>query len=74
MTLNETYCDLIDNDNGFDNQLLANRCEKISENNSIEFGKWLNNQVTNQNGSHHHLLGNVYVSDLYLIYKRVKGL
>ena len=29
MDLNETYCDLIDNDNGFDNQLLADRCETI---------------------------------------------
>lgn len=29
MTLNEQYCDLLDNDNGFDNQLLADRCETI---------------------------------------------
>jgi len=31
MDLNETFCDLLDNDNGFDNQLLANRCEIICE-------------------------------------------
>lgn len=32
MDLNETFCDLIDNDNGYDNQLLADRCEFISKN------------------------------------------
>ena len=31
MDLNETFCDLIDNDNGYDNQLLADRCELISK-------------------------------------------
>lgn len=31
MNLNETFCDLIDNDNGFNNQLLADRCELISK-------------------------------------------
>lgn len=31
MDLNETFCDLLDNDNGFDNQLLADRCELICE-------------------------------------------
>ena len=32
MDLNETFCDLVDNDNGFDNQLLADRCELICKN------------------------------------------
>lgn len=32
MNLNETFCDLIDNDNRFDNQLLADRCELICKN------------------------------------------
>ena len=31
MTLNEKYCDLINSDNGFDNQLLADRCEFMAE-------------------------------------------
>ena len=32
MDLNEVFCDLVDNDNGFDNQLLADRCELICKN------------------------------------------
>lgn len=32
MDLNETFCDLVDNDNGFDNQLLADRFELICKN------------------------------------------
>mgnify|MGYP003438134847 CR=1 FL=1 len=32
MDLNETFFFLVDNDNGFDNQLLADRCELICKN------------------------------------------
>ena len=39
MTLNETYCDLVDNDEGFDNQLLADRCEIIAHKYAIKFAK-----------------------------------
>ena len=39
-TLNEKFCDLIDNDNGFDNQLHADRCEKIADDYAIEFLKF----------------------------------
>ena len=41
MTLNETYCDLVDNDNGFDNQLLADRCEIITEIFAVKFARYI---------------------------------
>lgn len=41
MTLNEKYCDLLNNDEGFDNQLLADRCEFMAEKFAIGFAKWL---------------------------------
>ena len=40
MTLNDKYCDLIDNDNGYDNQLHANRCEQIAEEFAVEYAEW----------------------------------
>lgn len=41
MTLNEKYCDLVDNDNGFDNQLLADRCEKIADLFAVKFARFI---------------------------------
>jgi hypothetical protein len=41
MTLNDKYCDLIDNDNGCDNQLHADRCEQIADEFAIGFAEWL---------------------------------
>jgi hypothetical protein len=41
MNLNEYYCDLIDADNGYDNQLLADRCEKIADKFAIGFAEWI---------------------------------
>ncbi|QRE03533.1 hypothetical protein [Flavobacterium psychrophilum] len=40
MTLNEKYCDLVDNDSGYDNQLLADNCEKIAEDFAVNFTEW----------------------------------
>ena len=37
MDLNEVFCYLIDNDNGFDNQLLADKCEEATNNFAISF-------------------------------------
>jgi hypothetical protein len=42
--------------------------------NAIEFGKWLNNQVLNKKGSHSHLHNKMRVSELYIVYKKEKNL
>jgi len=42
--------------------------------NAIEFGKWMNNQVLNSKGTHYKLRGRILVTDLYVIYKKEKGL
>jgi hypothetical protein len=47
---------------------------QIVDDNAIEFGKWLNNQVINKKGTHYHLNGKVYVNELYAVYKQIKGL
>jgi len=41
MKLNKKYCALIDSDNGYDNQLLADCCEKIADEHAIDFGEWI---------------------------------
>lgn len=41
MILNEKYCSLIDSDNGYDNQLLADCCEKIADEFAIAFAEWM---------------------------------
>ena len=50
------------------------KCEEIADENAIEFGKWMNNQVLNSDGTHHRLRGRILVPDLYVIYKKEKGL
>lgn len=66
MTLNQKYCDLIDNDNGFDNQLLADKCEKITENFAIGFAEWLNGLDINDEVLQKH----ISTKELLEIYKR----
>ena len=36
------YCHLIDNDNGYDNLGLAEQCEQITDDFTIKFLEWLN--------------------------------
>ena len=52
----------------------ALECVKVSDANAIEFGKWLNNQVLHWKGTHHRLSGKLTVSELYSVFKSVKGL
>lgn len=40
MTINDTYCNLLDFDFGYDNQALANKIEKISDEFAIAFYEW----------------------------------
>jgi len=40
MKLNKKYCKLIDSDSGYDNKLLANKCEKIADGFAIGFTEW----------------------------------
>lgn len=42
MKLNKKYCSLIDSDNGYDNQLLADCCEEIADEFAIGFNNWAN--------------------------------
>lgn len=52
----------------------AIECVKVADDNAIEFGKWMNNQVMDPKGTHYHLHNRRFVSELYLIFKQVKGL
>ena len=65
MKLKEKYCDLIDNDNGFDNELLTKKCEQIADNFAIKFAEWCldNNQIIQNDGE-----------ELLQIYKKEKRL
>jgi hypothetical protein len=70
MTLNDKYCDLIDNDNGYDNQLHANRCEKIAEDFAIGFAEWcVKNELF-----YSIQYGRIETKSLLEIYKKEKGL
>lgn len=40
MKLNKKYCKLVDEDKGYDNQLLADNCEKIADEFAISFAEW----------------------------------
>jgi len=40
MTLKEKYCALIDSDSGYDNQLLADCCENVTDDFAIGFAEW----------------------------------
>jgi hypothetical protein len=48
--------------------------EVIADENAMEFGKWLNNQVLTSGGTHYRLNGRALVSELYVIYKKEKEL
>lgn len=67
MKLNKKYCALIDSDNGYDNQLLADCCEQVAEGFAINFSEWLLNlhygsQIANT------------PKELLELYKKEKGL
>jgi hypothetical protein len=68
MTLNDKYCDLIDNDNGYDNQLHANRCEQIADDFAIGFAEWINSLYV---ATDHKTKS---TKELLEIYKKEKGL
>jgi hypothetical protein len=65
MKLNKKYCALIDSDNGYDNQLLADCCEQIAEDFAIGFAEWCldENHIILNDGK-----------ELLEIYKKEKGL
>ena len=79
MKLNKKYCALIDSDNGYDNQLLADCCEKLADEFAIEFIEWCGlrtvqitksewaNWLPNANGS-------LSTKELLQIFKKEKGL
>ena len=69
MTLNDKYCDLIDNDNGYDNQLHANRCEQIAEEFAIGFADWIANGHSFVDD-----VGPSTTKELLETYKKEKGL
>jgi hypothetical protein len=70
MTLNDKYCDLIDNDNGYDNQLHADRCEQIADEFAIGFAEWCIDEENNL--SYYKRLGKS--KELLEIFKKEKGL
>lgn len=70
MKLNKKYCSLIDSDNGYDNQLLADCCENIADEFAIGFNKWCK-----ENSIKYTVLGNIKsYKELLEIYKKEKGL
>jgi len=76
MTLNEKYCDLINSYNGFDNQLLADRCEFMAEKLAIEFSDWINLNAYKDNvWKMYYTKDKEYTTnELLEIYKKEKGL
>lgn len=40
MKLNKKYCNLVDSDSGYDNQLLADCCENVADEFAIGFAQW----------------------------------
>ena len=74
MTLNEKYCDLLDNDEGFDNQLLADRCEFMAEKFAIGFVQWLNEIQSFHSGENAYYYGNKWYNyqEIVEIYKKRK--
>ena len=40
MEINSLFCELLDTDSGFDNQELADKIEKVTDDFSIRFAKW----------------------------------
>jgi len=79
MKLNKKYCALIDSDNGYDNQLLADCCEQVAEDFAVEFIEWCGlrtvqitksewaNWLPNANGS-------LSTKELLQIFKKEKAL
>jgi hypothetical protein len=75
MTLKEKLFNTVfDNAWEYKHENTIPECVKIVDENAIEFGKWLNNQVISTSGKHYHLNGKAYVNELYSIYKKEKGL
>ena len=79
MTLNDKYCDLIDNGYVYDNQLHADRCEKIADEFAIEFGQWMVSGVEfmddTERGRVYYFKNKLYTTkELLKIFKKEKGL
>jgi len=79
MELNKKYCNLIDSDSGYDNQLLADCCENIADEFAIGFAEWCKQEYDVENTAFHNKWLDVdgkYVStkELLEIYKKEKGL
>jgi hypothetical protein len=76
MKLNKKYCFLIDSDNGYDNQLLSDCCEKIADEFAIEFSVWTHNLRTDCEKGITELSKweNTSNKELLEIYKKEKGL
>jgi len=67
MKLNKKYCVLIDSDSGYDNQLLAKKCEKIADDFAIGFAEWvIKRHFDNKEPKN--------TKQLLQIYKKEKGL
>jgi len=67
MKLNKKYCALIDSDNGYDNQLLADCCENIADEFAIGFNDWVNVNA-------YKFSTKITTQELLEIYKKEKGL
>ena len=76
MKLNKKYCSLIDSDNGYDNQLLADCCENIADKHAIEFSVWTHSLRTDcEKGiTEYSKWENTSNKELLEIYKKEKGL
>lgn len=73
MTLKEKFQN-IDDEGKTWNQIYEQKVQ-IADENAMEFGNWLNNQVISPRGTHNRLCkGVLFVSELYSIYKKEKGL
>lgn len=73
MTLKEKFQN-IDDEGKTWNQIYEQKVQ-IADENAMEFGNWLNNQVISPRGTHNRLhKGVLFVSELYSIYKKEKGL
>ncbi len=67
MELNKKYCNLIDSESGYDNQLLADCCENIADEFAIGFAEWVLDVYIEHKQ-------NYILEELLEIYKKEKGL
>jgi hypothetical protein len=69
MKLNKKYCRLLDADEGYDNQELANSCERIADNFALDFSKYVLSQIYNMT---HGDKAGLSMEELLIIYKKLK--